>query len=149
MELSSSTDVTLLDGSFVVQYLKPRDCKTFGEYALKVFIPHIEKSLQKSKRVDIVWDTYQEKSKKGKTREKRGTGQRRRIESLNVIPKDWHGFLRNSDNKTDLYAFLSNSVLSVIEPNGKEVVINHEDSSLSLDLLKDMTVYEKCHLSHI
>ena len=91
-----------------------------------------------------MWDTYQKKSIKGKTREKRGTGQRRRIESSNVIPKDWHGFLRNSDNKTDLYAFLSNSVLSIIEPNGKEVVVNHEDASLSSDLLKDMKDYEKC-----
>ena len=143
-ESCSSTDVCILDGSFVVHYLKPRDCGTFGEYASKVFIPHIEKSLSNSKRLDIVWDTYREKSIKGQTREKRGTGQRRRITHSTVIPKDWQGFLRNGDNKTDLYGFLSNSVLSLIEPYKKEIVLNYGETSLSSTISKDMTDYEKC-----
>ena len=57
-EVIISTDVTVLDGSFVVQYLKPRDCDTFGEYVSKIFVPHIENALGKCKRVDIVWDSY-------------------------------------------------------------------------------------------
>ena len=48
--------VTVFDGSFVAQYLKPRYCITFGEYGSKVFIPHISKALSESARVDIVWD---------------------------------------------------------------------------------------------
>ena len=133
-----ATDVCVFDGYFVVQYFKPRDCDTFGEYASKMFVPHVKKALDDSKQVDIVWDTYRVKTIKGETREKRGSGQRRRIEGTTLIPKDWQSFLRNSENKTELYAFLSNSVLSLMEPGNKEVIVNHEDMSLSSDIQREM-----------
>ena len=143
-EAQMANHVTVLDGSFVVQYLRPIDCKTFGEYASKVFIPHVQKSLTQSKRLDIVWDIYRELTIKAQTREKRGTGQRRKIESSSVVPKDWQSFLRNSDNKTELYAFLSNSVLSLLELKDKEVIVNHDNVSLSLDFSKDMSEFDNC-----
>ena len=36
------TDVTILDGAVVVNFLKPLEVKTFEEYALKVFLPYVE-----------------------------------------------------------------------------------------------------------
>ena len=97
-----ATDVCVLDGSFVVQYLKPKDCDTFGEYASKMFVPHVKKALDDSKQVDIVWDTYRLKTIKGETREKRGSGQRRQIEGITQLPKNWHSFHWNSENKNEL-----------------------------------------------
>ena len=91
-----------------------------------------------------MWDTYRELSIKAQTREKRGTGQRRKIESSLVVPKEWQSFLRNSDNKTELYAFLSNSVLSLLELKDKEVIVNHDNVSLSSDFSKDMREFNNC-----
>ena len=37
------TDVCILDGAVMVNFLKPLAAKTFDDYAMKVFIPYIEK----------------------------------------------------------------------------------------------------------
>ena len=47
------TDVTILDGAVVVNFLKSLEVKTFEEYALNVFLPCVEHQLQHASRVDI------------------------------------------------------------------------------------------------
>ena len=39
------TDVTILDGAVVVNFLRPLGAKTFDDYALKVFLPYIKGQL--------------------------------------------------------------------------------------------------------
>ncbi len=53
-----SIDVKLLDGAAVVHFLSTASIVTFDEYADQVFVPHVLKQLENSKRVDIVWDRY-------------------------------------------------------------------------------------------
>jgi len=43
------------------------------------FIPYVEKQLQDTKRLDVVWDSYIPGSLKESTREKRGKGVRRKV----------------------------------------------------------------------
>ena len=45
---------------------------TFAEYMDKVFIPYAKKQLERTTRVDVVWDTYVPDSLKESTRDKRG-----------------------------------------------------------------------------
>ncbi len=40
------TDVTILDGAVVVNFIKPLGAKTFDDYVLKVFLPYIKGQLQ-------------------------------------------------------------------------------------------------------
>ena len=69
-----TTDVTILDCAMVVNMLRPITAKIFDDYALKVFLPYVERQLEHANRVDIVWDQYREDSLKSQARTKRGRG---------------------------------------------------------------------------
>ena len=121
------TDVTILDGAVVVNFLKPVGAKSFDDYALKTFLPYIERQLQHAKRVDIVWDQYQANSLKSQTRDKRGKGIRRRVDGSTSIPGNWQQFLRVDANKVELFSFLANHIAhmemekQVITTDGEDV----------------------------
>ena len=73
------SDATILDGAAVVQMLNPKGSRTFQEYGESVFGPYIYYiQLEKSNRVDIVWNVYRPNSLKASTLEKREKGTRRR-----------------------------------------------------------------------
>ena len=58
------------------------------------------------------------KGLKASTREKRGTGARRRVLPSVTIPRNWQDFLRSDDNKKELFSFLPEQVVTVaIEDN--------------------------------
>ena len=81
--------------------------------------PHTQ--LEKSNRVDIVWDVFRPASLKSSTREKRGNGIRRRVAPSTVMPKNWSDFLRVNENKAELFAFLSHVAVSLSVGEGKEI----------------------------
>lgn len=90
---------------------------TFDDYAENVFIPHI--CNQSSRRVNVVWDTYACGSLKDSTREKRGKGIRRKVSGATKVPPNWMQFLRDSVNKEELFAFLTNKVAEYNWPENK------------------------------
>ena len=101
-------DVVLLDGAAIVNFIRPNETmKTFADYAEHGFVPFIINQLKRARRVDIVWDTYQSNSLKAFARQKRGTGIRTLVTSRTPLPKKWNDFLRDNENKTDLFQFLS------------------------------------------
>ena len=108
------TDVTILDGAVVVNYLKPLAAKTLDDYAVKV--------------LDIVWDQYRENSLKSQTRNKRGKGIRRRVDASTSLPGNWQEFLRINANNIELFAFLVKHITQmvttkqVVTTNGLEVL---------------------------
>ena len=116
-------DVKLLDGAAVVHLLPTSNVMTFDEYADVVFVPHIMKQLENSRRVDVVWDTYIPSSIKESTKEKRGKGFRRKVAGKNKLPGNWAGFLRDPTNKQGLFAFLSNRISTMDCPEHKEIIV--------------------------
>ena len=122
-DLPDFIDVKLLDGAAVVHLLPTTNIVTFDEYADQVFVPHILKQLENSKRVDIVWDTYIPSSIKESTREKRGKGVRRKVAGKNKLPGKWADFLRDPTNKQELFAFLSNKIATMDCPEDKEIIV--------------------------
>ena len=58
-------------------------------------------------RIDIVYDVYYKISIKNATREKHGRGFRYTVTGQGKIPKDWKAFLIISENKIELFAFLT------------------------------------------
>ena len=96
---------------------------TFADYADQIFVPFLLQQLQDTYRVDFVWDRYFANSTKGLTIEHRGSGSRTKVSPQTKIPKKWGDFLRDSRNKTELFAFLTEKVTSVIIPESKIIFI--------------------------
>jgi len=103
-------DAVIIDGAVIVQMLEPGTVSTFAEYFDKVFATYVLKHLESAQRVDLVWDVYNDDSLKKSLREKRGTGQRRKVTGSTRIPSDWKGFLRVDGNKQELFQYLSSKV---------------------------------------
>ena len=120
----------ILEGSVLVNMLKPPKGSTFGEYARTLFLPKVAKELQSVSRIDIVFDCYKKNSLKETARQRRGTGIRRKVEELSQTPSNWHSFLRIDKNKTELFSFLSEQMTSNPELN-KLVIAAFEDVVLT------------------
>ena len=112
-------DAIILDGVVVVHMLHPGTAKTFQEYADFVFGPYTSSQIDKTSRVDMVWDVYLSDSLKGTTKQKRGKGVRRPVSSSTTIPKSWKDFLRVDGNKTELFKFLAQHVTCLAVDEGK------------------------------
>ena len=139
-EPSVSFGVNILDGAAVVHFLSTTSISTFNDYAGCVFIPHIMKKLESSKRVDVVWDTYIVDSIKEPVRERRGKGIRRKVIGKNKVPSNWPDSLRDSTNKQELFNFLSNKVALTECPDGKQIFIaSGKDKSMSLPIFHCFT----------
>ena len=115
------SDAIILDGAGIVQMLSPGTAKTFQEYGDRVFAPYLHKQLEKSSRIDLVWDEYRPDSLKVSTREKRRKGTRKRVTPSTLMPKNWKTFLRVNENKSELFAFLSHEVTQLSVSNNKEI----------------------------
>ena len=111
-------DAILLDGAAVINILKLGSAKTFKEYSEVVFLPFAQSKLQKTNRVDIIWDEYTQDSLKATTRNKRGKGTRRRVQPDTKLPGNWQAFLRIDDNRKELFAFPAQESVK-IESEGK------------------------------
>lgn len=124
--------------------LPPGTVRTFEEYCQTVFGPYIARQLQSVKQVDLVWDVYKEGSLKKATRERRGTGQRRQVTMSTRIPTDWKGFLRNDENKDELFLLLASYVVSMDIPCDKELYTTAGESVLSSKNRMDLTSLAPC-----
>lgn len=134
-----SVEVKMFDGAAIVQMLQPKTARTFQDYAEQVFVPYISNQLQGVHRADIIWDSYLDDSLKASTRERRGKGLRRRVLPAVTVPKSWRDFLRINDNKTELFAFLSEQSILHLTSNdtvlyatcGRNVLCSTPTSDLS------------------
>ena len=63
-----STEASVLEGSVLVNILKPGAANTFQEYSKTVFNPAALPDQKQQVRIDIIFDSYKEKSLKLITR---------------------------------------------------------------------------------
>ena len=122
-------DVIILDGSAIVNMLRPGYAKTFSDCAMQVFLPYVVSQTQYASRVDVVWDEYHPDSLKSETRSKRGKGVRRRVEPSTAIPGSWKGFLRIDENKLELFSFLANTIVASVD-SSKQIISTHRSEVL-------------------
>ena len=78
-----------------------------------------------SERVDLVWDQYFKESFKAQARGERGKGIRFRVDADTRLPSNWRGFLRNSDNKVELFNYMSKSLAAMEIPDGRELIATY------------------------
>ena len=118
---SPNASVVVLDYALCVQMLKPQFCKNSMEYIEKIFLPYIKQSIENVQKLDLVWDEYIPNNLKASTRQKRGTGARRRV-LPSMVPRNWQEFFRLDDTKKELFLFLSEQVMKMaIE--GKQIIV--------------------------
>ncbi|KAK3725326.1 hypothetical protein QZH41_002764 [Actinostola sp. cb2023] len=140
---SPQVDVKIYDGAVVVQMLQPKTATTFNEYVQTVFLSYIKHQMQSAERLDIVWDTYKTDSLKASTREKRGSGARRRVALAVRIPPNWKSFLRVDDNKTELFQLLAKE-LENIDLEEKEVYSTYGSQVLSNTRTENLENLQPC-----
>ena len=120
----------ILDGAAAVQMLKPLQKVTISEYASSFLEKHVHPYIDHAVRVDVVFDVYKVDSLKAGIRLQRGHGFRQQVAPSGKVPRNWQQFLRNDQNKTQLFAFLAKAVTMTYIPN-KFVVATIEDSVLT------------------
>ena len=128
-EAEPYADTIIIDGAALVNSLPPRSSKTFEEYAMLDILPTIHAYSTKYSRTDIVFDVYRPCSLKAETRLKRGHGVRRRVTGLGKIPSKWQTFLRENDNKAELFNFLADKIAGMATPN--VVIVTKEEDAIS------------------
>ena len=131
LQSTPEVDAIILDGALVVHMLHPGTAKTFQEYADFVFGPYISSQIDKTSRVNVVWDVYLPDSLKGTTKQKRGKGVRRRVSPFTAIPKSWKDFLCVDDNKTELFKYLAQHLTCLTIDKGKVVYATSAQDVLS------------------
>jgi len=119
----------IVDGSVIVQMLRPSVVQNFQQYATEIFLPYVMQLINNVQRLDIVFDVYHPDSLKLATREKRGHGIRRRVAANLSVPKNWQDFLRVDENKTELFSFLAET-LTREEMTGKHLLVTAGDQVL-------------------
>ena len=130
-KMPEGVDAIIIDGSVVVNMIKPATEKTFAEYSRQSILPYIQSQLSHAKRLDVIWDEYIANSLKATTRSKRGQGARRRVQPSSQIPRNWQQFLRSEENKQELFQFLAQCTVSlheekqVITTKGKDILCTH------------------------
>ena len=92
--------------------LSLKTSKTFEEYAVQDVVPKIQMYSSKYERTDIIFDVYWTSSLKAETRSNTGKGDRRRVTDKTKLPLYWKSFLRDSDNKTELFQFLADKIVT-------------------------------------
>ena len=76
-----------------------------------------------------MFDVYRPSSLAAEARSKRGHGARRRVTIRCKVPSNWRNFLRDNDNKTDIFNFLADKIEQMPSPN--MVIVTKEDNVLS------------------
>ena len=137
-------DAKIFDGAVVVQMLHPKTASTFKDYMQTVFLPYVQGQLQSAQRIDFVWDTYKPDSLKTDTREKRGSGARRRVAPTVKIPSNWKSFLRVDNNKTELFGLLAQE-LGSIDAAGKDVYSTVDNQVVSNTSRENLEGLQPCN----
>ena len=109
-EIAPEGEVIIVDGSAMVNTTPPRTSKAFDEYAREDILPNIKLYGATYKRVDVVFDVYRKSTLKGEARMRRGQGIRRRVTGTSKTPINWRSFLRDDDNKTEIFQFLADRI---------------------------------------
>ena len=144
----------VLEGSVLVNMLKPKKNQTFEGYCIDTVKPTIQKYVTEynAQRMDIVFNTYKKDSLKSQTRLKRGKGIRRKVQTNSIAPTNWKAFLRIDENKTEFFKFISTQLVPLEAETDSILVYAFDDASssdkptLNIDLLSHRLTKKPIHV---
>ena len=140
-----SVDEVMLDGAALINMLVPGLSKTFQQYSDHVFLPYIRNKAEGVQRVDVVWDRYFSHSLKTTARKRRGKEIRRRVKPDTTIPGNWPAFLREEDNKEELFSFLADKLMRLQPEDG--VIVTTKSEKVLCNKTRDLSMLSPCNLA--
>ena len=110
-----ATSGVVVDGAVAAHMLSPArkmNISDYGDYVQHIQIPYVENWLRSNDRCDMVYDQYDDEkpSLKQAAWNKRGEGERKRVNLNAKIPKNWASFLRNNSNKNSFFQLLASEM---------------------------------------
>ena len=122
----------VVDDAAVVQSLKPRISKTFGQYASAEFYNSVLRCLNKEcvQRVDVVFERYFPLSLKEDKRKRRGSGLRVSVRENTPMAQNWAKLLKDSSNNTELFPLIA-----------EEITRNRTDLKMVLDTQGENVIF--------
>ena len=138
-----SVDMMVIDGAAFVNINQPKSSKTFGEYCDVEIKKKVEILANKVQRLDLVFDTYIPNSIKSETRESRGYGIRISVRKETPVHKKFQEFMRQDDNKTELFKMLANTVRDINSP--AIIVATNENGIVTNSSLSNFTNLQPCN----
>ena len=146
-DAAKAATVVVLDMAAVVHMVRPTTANTFMEYVSHHLVPFLESQITPTvTRIDAVWDTYPDENLKTLTHNRRGLGPRTRICDGNTrIPKhEWNsGFLKNTDNKKELFPFLSKQLVK--QNLGGRLLISTNLQGVLSNIRADVSGLQPCN----
>ena len=97
-------------------------------------------------RIDAIWDNYPEDNLKSLTHQRRGTGPRTRIGNghTQITKHEWNsGFLKNEENKKDLFSFLSEEIVK--QDLGGKLLLSTKCERVLSNRPYDVSALEPCN----
>ena len=119
----------VIDGTAFVNIYLPRTSKTFGEYKV------VYSFSERVDSMDFIFDRYLENSIKMQFREGRGKGMRISVRRETPLCGDFKTFMRDSDNKTEMFLMIANSISQIRDvPTSIIATVNEKVISNSFDV---------------
>ena len=137
----------VLEGSVLVNLAKPKKNQSFKDYATDAFYPQMGKQMNEysAQRVDIVFDTYKDQILKASTLVKRGKGIRRKVLDKSVAPTNWRSFLCLEQNKTELFRYLSTTIIQHGDRGDVIMICAYDDTRISDSNELDLSNLTPCN----
>ena len=104
-------------------------------------MPIVKSSCAKYERVDIIFYVYRKGSLKAETRSKRGKGIRRRVSEASQTPQNWKSFMREDENKTELFHFLAEKISEADTPS--TIIVTRGDNVIC-NKMKSLDIIAPC-----
>lgn len=105
---SPPVDCKTFDGpALVIMLSLESNCRSFLQYSKEVFIPYLKSRTILVQRVDLAFDMHFKDSLKSRTHSNHRIGLRRKVTEEEILPNNWRTFLWCSENKKQLFPFLS------------------------------------------
>ena len=133
------------DVAVLVKMNAPKISKTYGEYADAEFIRSLDGVVTDASRFDCVFDDYRKDSIASITRENRSTGVRISVRKDTIIFKNFTEFMRDDDNKTELFKLLADGMVSSKVFQDRSTVIATKSSKIKSNVSIDASVLSPCN----
>ena len=90
----------------------------------------------------MVFDVYMKSTLKGEARMRRGQGIRRSVTGTSKTPTNWTSFLRDDDNKTELFQFLADRICQT--QTTSTIIVTNEGCVICNDNQKSLEAVSPC-----
>ena len=140
-----AVDACVVDGPVIVNQIPPKPSQTYGDYCSLELAGKFLKMAKYVKRLDVVFDVYHKITRKRNTRYLRAhdnTGMRVSVPPDSQVYSNFRSFLRNDENKTELFCLLADVLTS--NESESELVCTSLEGAITNSPTLDLSTHQPC-----